>query len=466
MTRVLAGMRLTIEIGWLVPLSWMIKAGGSGWPGGLMPVHLFLLFGFAVIFAWPVVVDRIDRIHLGRVNLVSALLFTMAAAIAVLVASKVLGAPIPLGTFLLDWIGLIGVVLLCMRIGDDSGYEDMLGDFRLGLLCLVFALGFAYLVVGHRHVTFTGVDFAGVVGYTLFGVFSLAFARSFALDYFSADKRKTGIELEWIVGMIALLGGLLIVSLVLSQLFAFDIVGALGVATEPLAHAAQRGLLSVLDVAATIVFNVLNWLVHLLGIHPPKQVVPPRRVGPPGRQPRPQVHVHKPPKLDPMFILAAKIAAILAVGLFAIGVLSAAFRRVSIRHAGRILGERRISGWSWRKMLQWSLFRGRTGVTSLVPHRQQTMRKPRRMRSVRDVYRSLLVLGRERARPKTPPETGLEYGRALNQRWPPSSPALDHLNALYMAERYGNRPVTSETLREAIKDLHEVEAAAKSVPKP
>jgi len=170
--------------------------------------------------------------------------------------------------------------------------------------------------------------------------------------------------------------------------------------------------------------------------------------------------------LDQTFILAAKIAAILAVGLFAIFVLSAAFRRVSVRRVGRIVGERRISGWSWRKMLQWSLFRGRVGLASLVPQRQPTIRKPRRMRSVRDVYRSLLVLGRRRARPKTPPETGLEYGHALNQRWPASTPALDHLNALYMAERYGDRPTTPESLRAAIKDLDEVEAAAKATPKP
>ena len=457
-------MRLTIEIGWLIPLSWMIRAGGGGRLSSLMPAYLFLLFGYAVIFAWPFVVRQIERSHLRRASTVAALFFTIAAALLVPILSRVIGLSVPLGSFLLEWIGLIGIVLLCMRVGDESGYEDILGDFRLGLLCLIFSLAFVYLVIGRQDVVFNGLDFAGLVGYTLFGVFSLAFARSFALDYLTPDKRKKGIELEWVVGMIGLVGGLALVSLILSQLFAFDIVGAIGVATEPLARGLQNLLGLALDGVATVVFNVLYWATHLLGIHPPKQTAPHPKLGPSGQQRRPQAGVHKPRRLDPTFVLAAKIAAILVVGMTAIAMISAVLRRASVRRVGRIVGERRISDWSWRKLLQWSLLRGRAGIASMVPHRQRTIRKPRRIRSVRDVYRALLVLGRERARAKTPSETGVEYGRELSRRWPTSSPAMESLNALYMAERYGSSPVTEQSLRAAIKDLQDVERAARETP--
>jgi hypothetical protein len=456
MPAIVRALRLLLKLGWLVPLSWMLGAGASGSIGAVLPIYVFLGFGLATMAIWPVL-ERWLGVHQGR-WLRPFLVIAIAVLSGALAKATALatGVSMPPASLLLNWVLLIGVAFLTLRIQDqDPDYEAVLSDFRVGILGLVVILAAAY-TVGSHHASSGPLVYGGAVGYGLLGVFSLAFARRFAVDDPSTDERTQGLQLDWFLSIVILLAALGLIGVLMAQIFAFDIVGAIGQLTQPYRDIAFR----VVSFLGQGLAMSLDWLSRLLGLHPShsKLLTPPS-----GSTPQ---HAHSGVKrphvthLPPVVILFLKSAVLLLLGTGVLGLLAVGLRSLRSRRPARMMGERRSSAWSWRKMASWLFRHGKEEVAKLVQDHRPRLPHLRRVRSVRDVYRGLLGFGHSHARARSKSETGFEYTSDLALRWRSSQKGLEDLNALYMAERYGSRPPSDEIVKRAQADLEAVKIGA------
>jgi len=460
MTSVLDCWRALLKLGWLIPVAWMLGAGIRASIGPIMPVYLFVGFPILLIALWPHLQGLLDTKRLMRFRAPVVMAMALIAGFLVELAAS-LGGAFSLGELILTCVLLVATTLVALRIIDqDVDYETILGDFRFGILGLVVLLAVA-AALGHKHASFGPLVYAGVAGYGLVGIFGLALGRRFAVDDASIDERPHGLESDWLLSLLVLLGGLGLVALLLAQVFAFDIVGAVGNMTQPLQSAAIH---AITFVGASIA-GFVAWLIHFLPFHPPK-LRPPVVKPPPVRHPQPQPVSHRPHPGKPLpasVILALKAIGILIAGMIALAILSLAVKVARVRRPAPLRGEQRTTNWSWRKMAGWMFRRTRDELGRLVPAQGVHLSRRHRYTSVRDVYRALLAFGSLRARPRMPSETGLEYSHELAGRWKASSDPLRDLNALYLEERYGSRPPSPALVARARSDLHAVEAAAEAV---
>lgn len=456
------GTRLLLKIAWLIPVAWLIGNSFNGSIGIILPAYIFIVFGLALIPFIPTVEDVWERFEESWQGPFLAVSVGLAALAVFLVVSFLGGTRITIPTVAINWILLIAVAFLVTRILDqDVDYEGVIGDFRLGIVGTVFVLAIAYK--GDGHAQFTAQVFAGVIAYGLLGVFGLALARRYAIEDPSNDERTQGIQADWLLSVLLLLGVLAVIGVLLAQLFEFDIISALGNLTQPLRNVLINGFLFV----AREVLQFLAWLISLLGFHalkPPHLHNPtPPKAGPPRIRNHHLRSNHLPAWLTEIF----KALGIILLGAGILAVLTLSLRVIGRSHRSRVKGERRVSAWSWRKMGRWFFGHGRQKLAELLDDYKPQFKRRQPVRSVRDVYRAFLTYGGRNARPRTKDETGLEYSGDLSARWPESRESLHDLNELYLAERYGSRPTTEELLRRAKADLQAVELGAghaRSVP--
>jgi hypothetical protein len=309
--------------------------------------------------------------------------------------------------------------------------------------------------VGHHHAKFGPQVYAGVVAYGLLGVFGLAYARRFAPDDPAKDERTHDVQGDWLLSIAVLVGALALVSLLLVQVFSFDIVGAIGHLIQPVVGAVVAGAAFV----ASKVIAFVEYLLRLLGVHPVTPKAPKQPPHPaPAPQPTPTTSRRlRANHISPLMALILKVVALLAVGCAALLAMTMGFRALGARRPARIAGERRSRSWSWRKMSSWLFRRTKEGVGELLQAHAPHLPHRRRVRSVRDVYRALLVFASTHGRPRDRGETALEFTADLSIRWESVDAALDHLNQLYADERYGLRVSSADLVKQAQKDLKAIE---------
>jgi hypothetical protein len=449
---------MVLELGWLVPLAWIFGKGAAGSVGPILPVYVFIGFAVLQIAIWPWIETVLKAGVLGRTFTAAGL--AVVAGLAVEVPALLGAAHFSGAILVLNWILLIGISLLTLRVLDqDAEYDAVIGDFRFGVVCLVAILALAF-ANGHSQNRFGPLVFTGVVLYVLTGVFGLAYAHRFAVDLGSHDDRPGGFQADWAVSVAGLLGGLIIISLLLTQVFAFDIVGAVGQLTSP----ERAAVATAVATAGASIIGFVGWLVGLLGIHGitphitlPK---PPHTQAPPGQQ---LLHGKRPhaQQAAAWFVTLMKILGIIGAGILALTILMLGLRVAGGRRRPSLTGERRSRSWTWRKMASWMFRRTRDEIGQMLADFRPQMPHRRRHQSVRDVYRSLLAFGHHEGRARLVGETGLEYGTELSAKWPQASAGLDQLNTLYMAERYGAQAPTPTTVARARTNLAAIEAAAR-----
>lgn len=453
MRATLATIRLVLELGWLVPL---VIAIGQ-YPGlfhniAPLPVYIGLAFIQVVVLQRVASAKFTDR-RLPWAYLAAACGFALLTATAVQIVSALVGVQVTIWTFGVNLI-LLGIVSLRgTRVSTESAsYQDMMGDFRTGVFAMVVSVVLIYASPGLHFERVQAVIYPVMIGYTLVGVFGLALARRFARDDVSADTRGAKVEAEWVMATVVLLGFLGIAGFVLVQLFAVDFVGMLGNLTAPVRDAAARGF----ALAVGGMVNVVLWILQSVGLHHTgrhRPVVPTGGIDlgrGNGHRPR-----HQPPNVIVERILEA--LGIVLIGAVVITIVVIAIHTTHFRTTRRLQGEWRTSTWSWRKVLDWLFRRSREQLKNLMPHPDVRAMRRRRLSTVRDVYRELLLLGDEEGRPKALGETGHEYSRALAARWPTASEPLDRLTALYAVERYDGQTGPPETVQSAITDLRAIE---------
>ncbi|HZT97435.1 MAG TPA: hypothetical protein VFB34_11440 [Chloroflexota bacterium] len=451
-------LRFALKTAWVVPVIWLFGTGWSTSLGPLVPVYVLLGLGLVQIVSWPSISQILGRVRLNNNVLLAAGTGILALAV-VLAAESLFGSGVKLWPSIGDCLLLLGVSGLTLNLALTMGsYSNILADLRFGVFALAFSLAMALLWVSHSQLHLDGRVYLGAVLYLLIGIFALAWARRFARDEWSSDRRGAGIDPDWLLGILAFVGMLGILTLALVQIFAIDIVGLLGNAIGPIWN--DIGI-RVKDAAVAII-DAMAWLLHLFGFrlphfgphsNPYSGKAPPHK-----RIPyKPQV-AHPPPAF---LVEAVKAAAIVVGGGVLLALLAAGFRSLGRLQRMSLRGERRVTGWSWRKLLQWSFSRGRAGLSGLLPHPGHELKRPRRLQTVRDVYRAYLVFGSDHFRPRARGETGLEYSAGLMAVTTAPTTPVDDLNALYMSERYRNVPTDSSKVAEAIRDLQAIEAAAR-----
>ncbi|GEM_PF-6208640 len=449
MTIVTSFVRFLLRTAWLLPVAWMYGGNLAGSMGVVLPVMVLIAFGTALIFLWPLLSTLVRRLGLSRFSTAFVIGLGVLGGTIVAVGNISFGVHTNAGTYALEWLLLlvIGSVAFSSVVGEQT-YPGISRDFILGTLGLLLVVAFSYTLGSRSQMHFGALVYAGFIGYVLLGVAGLGFARRYAPDEFATDMRSGSLEPDWLLTVVLLIGGLGIASLVFAQLFAFDIMGAIGHLTQPLQDLAIQGL----KVVATSIAAFLVWLIHILGIKPRHHAVHPTVRRAPQRNPIPSRHLHSN-RVPSWILLTLEALLLAAVAIAALSVLTLIFRSLLGLRLSTLKGERRVSEWSWRKMTGWLFRQGQTQLRSLLPEHGLRLPRRRRLDTVRDVYRAFLHLGGERGRARVAAETGLEYSLDVEARWPASEEGLDRLNAIYMAERYGLREPDAERVAAARAEL-------------
>lgn len=447
-------LRFLLRLGWLIPAVWSFS-GPYGNMGILLPIYVFLAFGVIEVLLWSAIATYLDRLSIPLHGVLLA--FTMAAIAggAIEIVSLFTTHFVGIAGMILSAFALMGVSLVALQTLDDSSYQSVVSDFRLGVVTLIVAMVFSYAVIGRGHVNFTPPVYFSVTAYVVLGLFSLSAARRFAIDDEVQDDRVVGFQPDWALTTILLLVFVAIFSLVVAQIFAFDVVGGFQSILLPLVRLALSALASVI----LAIVGAFIRLVQLLGIHihvhlHARRIQAPKHSSQPRRQ-SPFKNGH----LAPWMLTALKVAILLAGALVLSIVVPVLLRaRFSLRTL-TLRGERRISHWSWKHMFGWAFRRTGQQLSQLAPRLRPNLRRRGRITSVREAYRIFLATGRRRTRPRAEGETGLEYSRFIEGCYSATSAPLDRLNSLYLPERYGHHLSSPAEVAAARSELRNVEHA-------
>ena len=241
-------------------------------------------------------------------------------AIAVIgLATAISGSQFSFGTGLLNWVVLVAVASFALwTLSETVEYSMVLGDFRVGAVAIIAVVVVAHVVDQTK--ASVGLDaYLGVIAYGLIGLTAIALARRFAIEDPGSDQRQYAFEREWVLSIGILMGGLAIVSLVLAQIFAYDIVGAAGHILTP----AYESVGAVFAFVGEGIIALVTWLAHFLGLHPikPHRLRIPRA---PRQQSQPVPPYHHRVTQVPAFIVdTLKVIGLILVGLTGLALITA-----------------------------------------------------------------------------------------------------------------------------------------------
>lgn len=444
-------VRFLLRFGWIAPVTWILQVGIHGPFSLLLPVYSYLAFGIVFAAALTGIVGRVgNRVE----RLLGALLFAATGSSDLILTALVTGSPITAQLVIANCVLFsVAALLVAQVVLGDTDHASILRDFRFGVLGAMVILAIAF-GTGRASQQVSTAPYAGLLGYALFGLAAVASGRRFAREEFTQDKRASSVDADWLAGLALMLLVTGAFALVLIQLLAFDIFGAILNLLSPLAQAAAGVIGWVLAGIYRTMSTIWAWFGFRPRVHAPPAIPPP--TGPPGKSPHRGrvVNAHNLP------VWMANVLKSLGIALVAlIGVVAAIAAGGRARRHRSMQGERRSNSWAWGKAANWYLKQGRLHISA------PSLRVPRRRRleTVRDVYRTLLRLASARERPRFIGETSLEYGDHLAVRWREVEPQLEALNQLYMEERYGSRPISQERLTAAREQLRKIGAVANRI---
>lgn len=344
-----------------------------------------------------------------------------------------------------------------------SSFEDVQGTFVWGIAALVTALLVIAVVPVSSAASPLGSE--AIVGFLGAGLLSVALAR---IDEINSEQRRhqdfeLGLGAHWALTLVVVLVVLLGVAVALSGVLTFDRIAAL---LQPLGVALDFLLAVILYAVAVPIGFLLEgfvWLVRLLLGKPAKPPQPPNFGNLAQRTNPNQPTTGLSPEMAAIFHLVAGAVVVVLVGL-------ALYRSlVWWSDLDRVEGvpELRdfVVGWAdlraaARRWLR-RLFRRRDEAQTIAPASTAIGMADDRPghRTVREIYREFLRLGRRLGIPRGSAVTPLEYARTTAGSRSGLAGPLGRLTSRYVAVRYGETEADDEMVTESQRALDEIRAA-------
>jgi len=341
-------------------------------------------------------------------------------------------------------------VLATLIYSWDFSYESVQEDFRLGIVGIVASAGIAYGVASPGHLQ-APTGFVGIIGYGIFGLLSLTFARRYSPDALSQDKRSGAIDSDWITsaGMLLLAGGA--GCIVLLELLGHNITGDIAALLRPF----WNDLASLLGWMGSYLIRFLVWLgqlfhIHVHGLRKPRTQGGGQQGINGGKKVKP---THSSNSILGEILTGVAIAVVVVVGLWA---LSHAMRRIHPRRGLRVHTES-TGEWTIGKLGHWLFGRARTGLDAFVQQHMPRLPHRQRYRTMRDVYRGLQTTGAAHGQARHPAQTASEYGSTVTRRWQSVDSAVAHIAGLYISERYGGATHPAPIVAGAVDHLMHID---------
>lgn len=342
---------------------------------------------------------------------------------------------------------LVGAYLWLRGVMDGARpllYDDVWGTFAAAFVALLLLL-----LLGR--VAGDGIP-AGIEGsvLALFAVGMMALALA-SLDLARGIGRQRGqsplqINRYWLVSVVAVVAGLLILGILLSLIFAPEVVARAMSWTAWLLRAIGWILYAVFLVVVYLVFLVLEPLIYWLR---GQLAATPER--PPLQLPNFQGQFEEITPGTPVTLPAAYAEALrwggLALLILAIGVAFAlALRRLlpppeeEVEETRELILSRQLLEEQLAQLWQGWLRRLRRRSARMLGPFLPLEGEASGRQVIRAIYQALLAAAQARGHPRPRQRTPSEYRHDLASTWPEAGPALDILTDGYMQARYGEDP--------------------------
>ena len=342
---------------------------------------------------------------------------------------------------------LVGAYLWLRGVTDGARpllYDDVWGTFAAGFVALLLLL-----LLGR--VTGDGVP-AGIEGsvLALFAVGMMALALA-SLDLARGIGRQRGqlplqVNRYWLVSVVVVVLGLLILGILLSLIFAPEVVARAMGWMSWLLRAIGWILYAIFLVVVYLVFLVLEPLIYWLR---GQLAATPER--PPFQLPNFQGQFEEITPGAPVALPAAYTEALrwggLALLILAIGVAFAlALRRLlpppeeEVEETRELILSRQLLEEQLAQLWQGWLKRLRRGSAKAFGPFLSLEGEASGRQVIRAIYQMLLATAQARGHPRPRQRTPLEYRQELASTWPQAGPALDTLTEEYVRARYGEVP--------------------------
>jgi hypothetical protein len=267
----------------------------------------------------------------------------------------------------------------------------------------------------------------------------------------------------WLAMLLAVVAGILAVTLILARLFTFERIGTLFDAVTGRLDAALSAIVYVLAVPFALLVEALIYLIRLIQRPVPQRPSPEQQgldwMSRLGSQAAPESITP-----EELFVLKAAVALVLAALLA--WVLWRAISRIQRFWGHEDVDEDRESVWvwpGWRAVGRWLLARTRpikARVTSVVVGQHGAVAEER---SVRGVYRGLLRLGAGIGHPRYLAETPIEYGERLRKAIVEGSAEVRIVSDAYVHVRYGPPSPAAPDLNHVASALERLRALPKAL---
>ncbi len=341
-------------------------------------------------------------------------------------------------------LSAVAAVLLWWR-GIVAGREPMIGydavyrGFSTGVVAWMAAL----VVAG------TDGGWAGLGGQVLLfflaGLSGLALASLASVQRQAHEQGGLGISRFWLVAVASVILTILALGVLMSQLLAPELLTQLLGLFRPVVNLLAQGLYILLTVIVALVFLVLGPIIEFLRPRSPSAPLPVPQPDPFESFRREMERAAQGGQAQPPGWAIALVQTLLVLALLiaVLFFLSRAFRRLRLLDSEGVEEMREsIGSWAllWAQLgaLLRRLRRRRVPPVASSPFLPlEAVPGEAGRLSVREVYRQLLALARERGVPRARSQTPYEYRGALSRTFPDNQGEVEAITEAYVVARYG-----------------------------
>lgn len=318
------------------------------------------------------------------------------------------------------------------------GYDAVYRGFGTGVVAWVGAL-----IVAGSDEGWAGLG-GGVLLFFLASLSGLALASLVSVQRHAHGEAGPGISRFWLVVVASVILTILTLGVLLSQVLAPELITQLLGLFRPIVNLLAQGLYFLLTAIVALVFIVLGPIIEFLRPRSPAAPLPTPQSDPfenfRCEMERAAQGSQAPPGWVVTLVQALLVLALLIAVLF---FLSRAFRRLRLLDSEGVEEMREsIGSWAllWAQLgaLLRRLRRRRVPAVAAGPFLPlEAVPGEAGRLSIREVYRQLLALARERGVPRARSQTPYEYERVLGQAFARSQEEVEAITEAYVAARYG-----------------------------
>lgn len=321
------------------------------------------------------------------------------------------------------------------------GYDAVYRGFNTGVVAWM-----GTLIVAEADGEWTGL-MGQMLLFFLAGLGGLALASLASVQRQNQGQAGLGVSRFWLVAVASVILTILALGVLMSQLLAPELFAQLLALFRPIVSLLAQGLYVLLTAIVALVFLVLGPIIEFLRPRSSSTPLPTLQPDPFESFRREMEQAAQGSQAAPGWMVAlVQALLVLALLVAVLFFLSRAFRRLRLLDSEGVEEMREpIGSWAllWAQLgaLLRRLRRRRVPLVADSPFLPlEAVPGEAGRLSVREVYRQLLVLARERGVPHARSQTPYEYQGALSRAFPNHQEEVGAITEAYVAARYGPIP--------------------------